>query len=259
MDKLIEQPVLDRLFMPCQAGHPLWKRPLDIVCCLLVLPFVSPLLGLVALWMRFTAKGPLLYRQERVGYRGQTFCCFKLRTMKVNADPALHQAYVQSLLGTNAPMLKMDGRGDPRLIPGGWLLRASGLDELPQIINILRGEMSVVGPRPCLPYEYDKYLPWQKYRFAAVPGLTGLWQVSGKNHTTFDQMVRLDIFYAETRSLWLDGKILFLTAPAVLRQIWEARRDHGRPRSVTPTPAEQAPVPIGIFTSSIEQTHQRVS
>jgi lipopolysaccharide/colanic/teichoic acid biosynthesis glycosyltransferase len=121
-------------------------------------------------------------------------------------------------------MVKMDSRGDSRLIPGGWILRASGLDELPQVINVLRGEMSMVGPRPCLPYEYDRYLPWQRDRFAAVPGLTGLWQVSGKNRTTFEEMIRLDIEYARRQSWWLDLKIMLLTVPALLQQIGDTRR-----------------------------------
>jgi lipopolysaccharide/colanic/teichoic acid biosynthesis glycosyltransferase len=121
-------------------------------------------------------------------------------------------------------MAKLDLHGDPRLIPGGWWLRASGLDELPQIINVLRGEMSLVGPRPCLPYEYDRYLPWQKERFSTLPGLTGLWQVSGKNKTTFDEMMHLDIHYARNKSLWLDLKILLMTVSAVIIEIKNTRR-----------------------------------
>jgi lipopolysaccharide/colanic/teichoic acid biosynthesis glycosyltransferase len=117
----------------------------------------------------------------------------------------------------------MDARGDSRLIPGGRLIRASGLDELPQIINVLRGEMSLVGPRPCLPYEYDKYTSWQRDRFNAVPGLTGLWQVSGKNRTTFDEMIRLDIRYAQDKSLSLDLRIMLKTIPAMLSQLLDAR------------------------------------
>jgi lipopolysaccharide/colanic/teichoic acid biosynthesis glycosyltransferase len=126
-------------------------------------------------------------------------------------------------------MVKMDARGDSRLIPGGRLIRASGLDELPQIINVFRGEMSVVGPRPCVPYEYEQYLPWQRARFNVVPGLTGLWQVSGKNRTTFEEMIRLDLRYAETRSLWLDLKIMVLTLPALLAQLRGADSGRGAP------------------------------
>lgn len=143
--------------------------------------------------------------------------------MQVNADTRQHQVHLQSLMVSNAPMVKMDSRGDSRLIPGGWLLRATGMDELPQIINVLRGEMSLVGPRPCIPYEYENYLPWQKLRFSATPGLTGLWQVSGKNKTTFDEMIRLDIQYAHTKSLWLDIKIMFRTLPALIEQVIETK------------------------------------
>jgi hypothetical protein len=125
-------------------------------------------------------------------------------------------------------------RGDPRIIPFGVFLRASGLDELPQLINVLRGEMSLVGPRPCLPYEYDKYLPWQKERFGTVPGLTGLWQVSGKNKTTFVEMIQLDIKYAKNKTLWWDLKIILMTIPALVIQMLEtrqARKASSRPSS----------------------------
>jgi lipopolysaccharide/colanic/teichoic acid biosynthesis glycosyltransferase len=143
--------------------------------------------------------------------------------MHVGADTNGHQNYCRDLIRNNAPMTKLDAKGDSRLIPGSRLLRASGLDELPQIINVLRGEMSVVGPRPCLPAEYDSYLPWQRQRCLAMPGLTGLWQVSGKNRTTFEQMVRLDIRYGRTKSWWLDAKIILLTVPALCRQIGDTR------------------------------------
>jgi lipopolysaccharide/colanic/teichoic acid biosynthesis glycosyltransferase len=124
-------------------------------------------------------------------------------------------------MNSNAPMMKMDSQGDPRIITFGVLLRASGLDELPQLINVLQGEMSLVGPRPCLPYEYDEYLPWQKKRFETVPGLTGLWQVSGKNKTTFLEMIQLDIKYAKNKTLWWDLKIILMTAPALIIQMLE--------------------------------------
>jgi len=143
--------------------------------------------------------------------------------MKMNADTTAHQAYLNQLMGSNAPMVKMDAKRDSRLIPGGWLLRATGLDELPQIINVLRGEMSLVGPRPCIPYEYENYTIWQKQRFTSLPGLTGLWQVSGKNKTTFSEMIHLDIQYANKKSLWLDLKIMVMTAPALLQQVIETR------------------------------------
>jgi len=121
-------------------------------------------------------------------------------------------------------MTKMDVKGDPRIIPLGVPLRASGLDELPQLLNILRGDMSLVGPRPCVAYEYEKYLPWQKERFNSLPGLTGLWQVSGKNRTTFDEMIQLDIEYSQTKSLWLDTKIILKTIPALIVQMQDTRK-----------------------------------
>jgi len=196
---------------------PAWKRAIDLACCLIALPFLGVFSALMALGLRLTSPGPILFKQERVGYKGSRFMCYKFRTMAVGSDTKSHQAYYENLVGSNAPMVKLDSSGDKRLLPGGWLVRASGLDELPQIINILRGEMSIVGPRPCIQYEYDRYEPWHRERFNAVPGLTGLWQVSGKNRTTFDEMVRLDLNYARTWSPWLDIKILLRTPAAVFR------------------------------------------
>ena len=136
-----------------------WKRILDTLLILLVLPFLIPLSLLVALLIRSGSRGPVLFRQERVGYQGRRFVCFKFRTMFMDADTTTHQGHLHQLMNSEVPMMKMDSQGDPRIIPFGLLLRASGLDELPQLINVLRGEMSLVGPRPCLPYEYDNYLP----------------------------------------------------------------------------------------------------
>src|SRR5262249_13887906 len=128
---------------------------------------------------------------------------------------------------SNVPMQKLDVRGDKRLIPGGWLLRATGLDELPQIINVLRGEMSIVGPRPSIAYEYEQLTPAQAQRYASVPGLTGLWQVSGKNKTTFEEMIQLDIAYGEQRSLRTDLWIISVTVPVLIRQVIETKKLRG--------------------------------
>jgi lipopolysaccharide/colanic/teichoic acid biosynthesis glycosyltransferase len=198
---------------------PGWKRGLDIFCCCLALPFLAICTFAVAILMSIAAPGPIFFRQERVGYMGRRFRLFKFRTMHVGAETSGHQAHFAELVSTNAPMLKLDAKGDSRLIPLGWLIRASGFDELPQIINILRGDMSIVGPRPCIPYEYENYSALQRRRFHCVPGLTGLWQVSGKNRTTFDRMIQLDIQYVSEKSLGLDLKILALTIPAVLGQV----------------------------------------
>ena len=201
-----------------------WKRTLDVLLILLALPILIPLALFIALLIRGSSRGPVLFKQERVGFQGRRFMCLKFRTMFVNADTITHQGHLLQLMNSNTPMMKMDSKGDPRIIPFGVLLRASGLDELPQLINVLRGEMSLVGPRPCLPYEYDQYLPWQKERFETVPGLTGLWQVSGKNRTTFVEMIQLDIRYAKNKTLWWDLKIILLTVPALVIQMLETRQ-----------------------------------
>ncbi len=202
---------------------PLWKRAIDLACCLLALPFLALCTLIMTIVTKIVSPGPVFFRQERIGLNGRRFKIYKFRTMTVGADTSAHQVYFKDLMGSTAPMVKLDARGDSRLIPGGWLLRASGLDELPQLINVLRGDMSLVGPRPCIPSEFDNYLSWQKRRVDAVPGLTGLWQVSGKNRTTFDEMIRFDIQYAETVSLGLDLKIIFRTVPALVQQIYDTR------------------------------------
>jgi exopolysaccharide production protein ExoY len=214
---------------------PRWKRTLDVFAVLVALPLVIPLALVIAALIRSVSAGPVLFRQERVGYLGRRFMCFKFRTMYVGVDVVAHQGHLSNLMTSNTPMTKMDSKGDPRIIPFGLLLRSSGLDELPQLINVLCGEMSLVGPRPCLSYEYEKYLPWQKERFATLPGLTGLWQVSGKNRTTFVEMINLDIKYARNKNLWLDLRIILQTVPALIIQMLETRRtersSHGPART----------------------------
>jgi lipopolysaccharide/colanic/teichoic acid biosynthesis glycosyltransferase len=206
------------------ANIPAWKRGLDILGCLAALPLLALSTLFAAVMIKMASPGPIFFLQERVGYRGRRFKLYKFRTMHVAADVTTHQAHFADLVRSNVPMHKLDTRGDRRLVPGGWLLRASGLDELPQVINVLRGEMSLVGPRPSIPYEYEQYSPAQRERFSTVPGLTGLWQVSGKNRTTFDEMIRLDIHYAMNRSLGLDVKIIAKTLPALWVQVSDTRK-----------------------------------
>jgi lipopolysaccharide/colanic/teichoic acid biosynthesis glycosyltransferase len=205
------------------TGLPLWKRALDFSIILLLAPALVLLGGVVALVVGCGSRGPIFFRQRRVGYKGREFTCYKFRTMHVGAETDSHRGHTTQLIKSETPMTKLDARRDPRLIPFGSALRATGLDELPQLINVLRGEMSIVGPRPCIPYEYELYEPWQRRRCDAVPGLTGLWQVSGKNRTTFNQMVRLDIEYAQRSSLWLDVTILLKTLPALWKQCSDMR------------------------------------
>ena len=152
---------------------PLWKHILDITCALVSLPIWLPILVCVALWIKIASPGPIFFRQERVGYRGRHFMMLKFRTMKVNVETQSHERHLEQLIHADCPMTKLDAAGDPRIISGGTILRATGLDELPQLFNVLRREMSLVGPRPCTPHEFQRYQPWQQERVNAAPGLTG--------------------------------------------------------------------------------------
>jgi lipopolysaccharide/colanic/teichoic acid biosynthesis glycosyltransferase len=218
---------------PVPRPIPAWKRPLDLILVFLVLPIAAPLLLLAAAWVSLVSAGNVLFLQERVGRGGRRFACYKLRTMRVNCGSAEHERHLQQLLRADKPMLKLDTR-DPRLIPGARILRALGIDELPQLLNVIRGEMSIVGPRPCIPYEADQYQPWQRERFAGLPGMTGLWQVRGKNRTTFLEMIHLDIEYVRSQSLWMDTRILLATPKALVVQLGYAiknRTNSARRRS----------------------------
>ena len=196
---------------------------------------------LLMLVTRIASPGPVFYRQKRVGLRGKHFLIWKFRTMKVNTDTQTHERYFEELIRTNCVMTKLDTRGDPRLAPFGRILRATGLDELPQIFNVLRGEMSLVGPRPCTPNEFAHYEPWQQQRVNCLPGLTGYWQVNGKNKTTFREMIAMDLFYFKNMSILLDLKIMLKTGTAIAGQLFESRqapqrsRQDGSTRSRTTT------------------------
>ncbi len=204
---------------------PGWKRVLDLTCILLSLPCWLTIMIGIAVWIKIASPGPILYRQERVGYRGRRFMMFKFRTMKVNVDTICHEHHLERLIQVDCPMTKLDASGDPRIIRGGRILRATGLDELPQLFNVLRAEMSLVGPRPCTTHEFQRYQWWQQERVNAPPGLTGYWQVHGKNNTTFSEMVGMDIFYARNMSLRQDLAIMLRTLPAITTvQLLEGRK-----------------------------------
>jgi len=203
---------------------PRWKSALDAACILLALPLWLPLMLFLMLVTRLASPGPVFYRQWRVGLGGRQFMIWKFRTMKVSAETETHERYFEELMRTNCVMTKLDANGDPRLVPFGRFLRASGLDELPQIFNVLAGEMSLVGPRPCIPNEFANYEPWQRERVSALPGLTGLWQVSGKNKTTFNDMILMDLAYLNNMSLLLDLKIMFKTAATIAQEVIESQQ-----------------------------------
>jgi lipopolysaccharide/colanic/teichoic acid biosynthesis glycosyltransferase len=215
------QESLGRLPSDSAARHrvPSWKRALDVLGVLATSIVWAPALVMIGMFIKIVSPGPLLFKQERVGHLGKRFRCLKFRTMRVNADTGVHQIHLNHLMTSNQPMRKLDSAGDRRLIPGGLWLRSFGVDELPQLINVLRGEMSLVGPRPCVPYEYEMFLPRHRLRCGTLPGLTGLWQVNGKNRTTFAKMMELDLAYVEKKSLFLDLKIIVCTIPAILLQV----------------------------------------
>jgi lipopolysaccharide/colanic/teichoic acid biosynthesis glycosyltransferase len=192
------------------------------------------------MFIMMVSPGPVLFRQKRIGHLGNEFECLKFRTMTVNADTGVHQKHLQQLMTSNLPMKKLDGVRDARLIPAGLWIRALGVDELPQLINIFRGEMSLVGPRPCIRYEYEMFEPHHRQRCATLPGLTGLWQVSGKNRTTFEKMMELDLAYAEKKSLLLDLKIIVCTIPGLLLQVWDTKTQRTVAAKAAPVQRQEA-------------------
>ena len=199
------------------------KRGLDVIGSLTLLLMLSPLLLLIVVLLKLTSRGPVIFRQVRIGQMMKPFKMFKFRTMYLDADPRLHHEFVSSFINASGRIHEPGPNGffkltdDPRVTPLGRILRKTSIDELPQLWNVLRGDMSLVGPRPALRYELEQYKPWHRRRvLEARPGITGLWQVAGRSRTTFDAMVRLDLRYARTRSLWTDLKILLATPAAVI-------------------------------------------
>jgi lipopolysaccharide/colanic/teichoic acid biosynthesis glycosyltransferase len=224
------------------AALPTWKRVLDFAIIATTLPVWLPLMVLIALWVAVTSPGPIFYRQPRVGFKGRRFMIVKFRTMKVNAETRSHETYLEQLMVSDKPMIKLDAKGDPRLILGGKLLRAIGLDELPQLFNVVRGEMSVVGPRPCTVREFELYAPEDRERVNALPGLTGFWQVNGKNRTTFRQMINMDVFYSENITLRMDLKIIARTFPAIVSQLIDMWQTLPRSRARSAPPVTNSTV-----------------
>ncbi len=215
-----------------QVGSvPRWKRIFDTVFIVLASPVLLPLMLLVMLAVRISSPGPIFFKQKRVGLGGRPFMIYKFRSMRVDAETGSHESHFTHLMRQGVPMMKLDAAGDPRIVPWGRLLRATGMDELPQLFNVVRGEMSLVGPRPSTLQEFEHFTSHEKRRVEALPGLTGYWQVNGKNKTTFEQMIRLDLFYVSHSSPGLDLLIMVRTIPALLGQaldLWKTSA--GRPR-----------------------------
>ncbi|MEJ7848467.1 MAG: sugar transferase [Pyrinomonadaceae bacterium] len=199
------------------------KRLSDIAISAIAIILLAPFWIAVSLIIKFDSPGPVFFRQERVGMDGRLFLCYKFRTMAADSSDDLHrQAYRQNIEGLTAANDETEPifgkvKDDPRITKAGKWLRRSSFDELPQILNVLKGDMSIVGPRPPISYEVEEYDIWHRKRLDMKPGITGLWQVSGRSRLTFEEMVRIDLFYIENWSLWLDLKIILLTIPAIFR------------------------------------------
>jgi lipopolysaccharide/colanic/teichoic acid biosynthesis glycosyltransferase len=203
-------------------GYQRLKRVFDIVIALLLLPMCSILLVLIAVAIKLYSPGPIFYRQERIGKNGKSFMMYKFRSMHVGNNNQSHRQFVQQMIRDNlrpqdVGLKVMKLKDDPRITRPGKLLRIISLDELPQFINVLRGDMSIVGPRPPLPYEVELYDDWHKRRLDVLPGITGLWQVTAHNQVSFDEMVRIDLDYIQSMNFWLDLKIMLLTPLEMLR------------------------------------------
>jgi lipopolysaccharide/colanic/teichoic acid biosynthesis glycosyltransferase len=216
------------LFTPTRDQRTLLrvKRGMDIAGSILALVICMPLFAIIALAVRATSRGPILFRQDRIGQYGRRFTFLKFRSMRVNNDESVHKEYVKQLIAGVAERVPATATGegvyklagDKRITPIGRFLRKTSLDELPQFLNVLRGDMSLVGPRPPIPYELAAYQTWHRRRVLQVkPGITGLWQVTGRSRVRFDDMVRLDLRYAISWSPWLDVKILMRTPAAVIK------------------------------------------
>ena len=203
---------------PARTADLAVKRVIDVTVATVGLVCLAPLLLLLVVWVRRSGPGGAIFRQTRVGLDQKPFVMYKFRTMKVGSDATLHQEYVRRLLAgeviSEGGLYKLSA--DPRVTKIGSFLRRSSMDELPQLLNVLMGDMSLVGPRPCLPYELERFPPWAVTRFAVRPGLTGIWQVSGRNRLSMLEGIRLDVGYVARRNLWMDLAILAATIRAVV-------------------------------------------
>ena len=183
------------------------KRGIDIICSSIGLIVLSPILVIIAIIIKLDSSGPIIFKQERVGYKGRRFFMYKFRSMVVNAEELKEKLHEKNEM--SGPMFKM--KDDPRITKVGKFIRKTSIDELPQLVNVLKGEMSLVGPRPSLPKEVDKFEPWMLKRLEVKPGLTCYWQVQGRNDIGFEDWMKLDCKYVEDRCTWLDIQLIFKT------------------------------------------------
>ncbi|MFN2588980.1 MAG: sugar transferase, partial [Actinomycetota bacterium] len=222
LDQMGDFPLLSLLQEPMNEANRVAKRAFDLVVASIALVLASPVMLVAAFAIRLTSRGPVLFRQQRIGMDGRPFDMLKFRTMVHEADPSIHQEFVEGIIrgdviqDEDVKLHKLTE--DPRITKVGKILRRLSIDELPQLINVIRGDMSVVGPRPPLPFEVAVYDEWHRRRLEVRPGMTGLWQVSGRSKITFEEMVKLDIHYIETWSPLRDLSIVLRTIPALVRK-----------------------------------------
>lgn len=192
------------------------KRSIDFIGSLLIILILSPIFISIAIAVKFTSEGKIFYKSDVVGKDGKLFTWYKFRTMYQNNDPKIHQDHLEKIIKENGTTEKI--KDDPRITKVGKILRKFSLDEFPQLLNVIKGQMSLIGPRPCLKYEYDHFDDWHKERFKIKPGMTGMWQVFGRNNSdvTFNDSIIMDLYYIHNYSLWLDFKIVLKTIPTVL-------------------------------------------
>lgn len=221
------RPLLLETHAPAASGQYWLKRPLDVIGALVAILLFSPVMLATALAVKLSSPGPIVFRQKRIGKGGVPFAFYKFRSMRIDGDDRIHREYVSKLIkgqneqvnqatGDDKPVYKL--KADPRITRVGHIIRRTSIDELPQLFNVLMGNMSLVGPRPPVPYEAENYRSWHLRRVLDVPpGITGLWQVEGRSKVTFDEMVRMDLRYVRDCSLALDLRILARTALVVLR------------------------------------------
>jgi exopolysaccharide biosynthesis polyprenyl glycosylphosphotransferase len=224
IDQVGSLPMVTLFRSPLSSAARIVKRASDLIIATLALTLLSPLWLLIALLIKLDSAGPIFYKQERVGMDGRIFLFFKFRSMRAGTDDASHREYQRAYINgrpdsnlgdEQKPVFKL--RADDRITRVGRVLRKTSLDELPQLFNVVRGDMSIVGPRPPIPYEVENYQVWHRKRLDMKPGITGLWQVSGRNRLPFDEMVRMDLYYIENWSLLLDLKIILQTLPVMWR------------------------------------------
>ena len=208
---LVDDPS-DSLVVERKRTFDIFKRFTDIAVASLILILVLPVIPVIVLLIKLDSPGPVLFRQKRIGKDGREFDFFKFRSMHLGAENVI--ASLRPLSGVDGPVFKL--KNDPRITGTGRFLRRSSLDELPQLLNVLKGDMSIVGPRPNLPSEVSQYLPWQRRRLDVTPGITCYWQIAGRSHIGFQEWMRLDLEYIRSRSLVTDMKIMLKTIPAVI-------------------------------------------